>query len=246
MIPTLAAYQRALKDEGLSITAHPGWAEVDRPGPWSPIGVALHHTGTGPTWTTAATIRLLREGRSDLPGPVAHAGLRRSGIVDLVGWHDTNHAGLVDPAVLEAMRKGTLPPAPRSGRDSADGNAALYGLEMYNDGLGEEWPAEQVDAGIRYATALCRLHGWNANHVVFHKGLTTRKPDPKGFPSIATVRSRVAKRLGQPTTRSYVLKDGDGVGEVAARFDVSLRALWNANRDVRWATGARVTIPAGG
>ena len=233
MIPTPTQYVAALKAEGLSLTAHPGWAETDRPGPWAPYGVAVHHTG--PMSTTAAMIDLLRKGRSDLPGPLCHAGARKTGIIDLVGWQDTNHAGLVDPLVLSAIRQGTPAPAPRSGGDSADGNAALYGIECYNDGDGRDpWPARQVDAIVRYCAALCRMHGWNENHVVYHKGLTTRKVDPKGLMSITSLRAKVRDQIGRRSERLYTIRDGDSPRDVAERFDLSVQRLWNANSSIRW------------
>ena len=242
MIPTPTRYVDALKQEGLKLTAHPGWAETDRPGPWEPHGIAVHHTG--PFSTNAAMIDLLRKGRSDLPGPLCHAGIRKSGIVDLVGWQDTNHAGLIDPLVARAIKNGEPAPAPRTGADSVDGNAMLYGIECYNDGDGKDpWPLEQKQAIVLYCAAICRLHGWNANHVIYHKGLTTRKPDPAGLMPIKDLRALVAEALGKRPVRQYVLKDGDGVGEIAAKFDVSLRALWNANITVRWRAGQTITIP---
>jgi hypothetical protein len=242
-VPTLAAYQAALKAEGLPVTAHPGWAEVNRPGPWDPEGVAVHHTG--PWSTVAGMLNLLREGRSDLPGPLCHAAGRPSGIVDLVGWHDTNHAGSNDPAVLAAVKAGKVPPAPRSGHDTADGNARLYGIELIHSGSSSDpWPAAQVEAAVRYCAALCRLHGWNANHVVFHKGLTTRKVDPGGgFPSIRTFRARVKARLDAPITRTHVVREGESPREVADRYGVSVQRLWNSNVGVRWVAGATVNIP---
>jgi hypothetical protein len=243
-VPTLRAYQDALKAEGLAVTAHPGWAELNRPGPWNPTaGVVVHHTG--PWSTVSGMLGLLRDGRSDLPGPLAHAAGRPSGIIDLVGWHDCNHAGTNDPAVLAAMRAGKTPPAPRAGKDSEDGNAQTFGIELIHSGSTREpWPAVQVDAAVRYAAALCRLQGWNANHVVYHKGLTTRKVDPGGgFPSITTFRSRVTKRLADRPARTYIIKEGEGPVLVAERFDVSVRALWNANDGTEWRAGNTITIP---
>jgi hypothetical protein len=244
-VPTLAAYQAALKAEGLPITAHAGWAERNRPGPWDPTaGVVIHHTG--PWSTVAGMLRLLTEGRSDLPGPLCHAAGRPGGIVDLVGWHDTNHAGLNDPAVLGAMRKGDRPPAPRSGRDSEDGNAATFGIELIHKGSGP-WPPEQVECAVKYAAAVCRLQGWNANHVVYHKGLTTRKVDPGGeFPTIASFRKRVTARLAAQPVLTWTLRAGDSPREVADRFDVTVRRLWNANRDRKWEPGTHLTIPRTG
>lgn len=188
---TPAEYTAALKAEGLALTAHPAWTEVNRPGPWNPHGVIIHHTG--PYTSVAGMIDMLRHGRSDLPGPLCHAGGRPSGVIDLIGWHDANHAGMGSKAVLDAVFEDREPPAP--GPDNVDGNESFYGLELIHPGDGiTPWPAKQVESAVRYATALCRLHDWTENSVIFHRGWTTRKIDPRGL-SLAKFRSRVAERL---------------------------------------------------
>lgn len=185
-------YVHALKAEGCRVTAHAGWTEVNRPGPWNPRGVIVHHTG--PWSTVAGMLSLLRKGRSDLPGPLCHAGGRPSGVIDLVGWHDTNHAGKGCAKVLDAVIADR--PAPHPGRDKVDGNASFYGLELIHSGNSKApWPERQVEAAVRYCAAICRLHDWTANSVIYHKGWTRRKIDPNGFPNIETFRHRVAERL---------------------------------------------------
>lgn len=195
-----AQYVKALKAEGCRITGHPGWAETNRPGLWNPRGVMVHHTG--PYATVAGMIDLLRKGRRDLPGPLCHAAGRPSGVIDLVGWNDTNHAGLGSLAVLEAVIRDK--PVPLPSRDSEDGNAAFYGIELIHPGDGRTpWPPAQVEAAVRYCAAVCRLHGWTANSVIFHKGWTTRKPDPRGIGSIINFRARVAERLAHEPSWSH-------------------------------------------
>lgn len=191
-------YVAALKAEGLSLTAHPAWTEVNRPGPWNPHGVIIHHTG--PYTSVAQMIDMLRHGRSDLPGPLCHAGGRPSGVIDLIGWHDANHAGMGSQNVLDAVFADREPPAP--GPDNVDGNSAFYGLELIHPGDGKTpWPDKQVEGAVRYAAALCRLHGWDENSVIFHRGWTTRKVDPRGL-SLAKFRARVAERLAHKASWS--------------------------------------------
>ena len=192
---TPKAFVAALKAEGCHVAAWDGWTDRDRPGPWSPRGVIVHHTG--PPTDVPTMRRILRAGRPDLPGPLCHVGGRPDGTLDLVGWHDANHAGLGDPAVLAAVERGRKPPAPRRGHDRVDGNAAFYGIELIHSGSPRDpFPSIQVESAVRFAAAVCRAHDWNANHAIYHKGWTTRKVDPAtSFPSITAFRERVAERL---------------------------------------------------
>lgn len=252
--PSPAAFVAALKAEGLAVTAHAGWTEVNRPGPWDPEGLVLHHTG--PWSTVAGMLDLLRKGRSDLPGPLCVTGGRPSGIVDLVGWHDTNHAGAGDSAVLAAMRKEQVPPAPRSGHDDTDGNAVTYGHEMIHSGSAKDpWPKPQVHSAVLLGAAVIRLHrarseGWTPNRVIYHKGWSTRKPDPvRGtvdghrFPTITAYRGLVREQL-KTGRATHTITRGQGPNEVADLLGVTVHALWNANRSVRWEPGAVLTIPS--
>lgn len=212
---TTAQYVAALKAEGCRVTGHAGWTEVNRPGPWDPHGVVVHHTG--PYGTVADMIDTLRKGRSDLPGPLCHAGGRPGGVIDLVGWFDTNHAGAGSQRVLDAVLADAATPGP--GPDGPDGNANFYGLELIHPGTGATtirkdargvtiaapWTPEQLDAAVRYCSAVCRLHGWKATSVIFHKTWTARKVDPGGgFPSLLKFQARVAERLKHPASWSPV------------------------------------------
>lgn len=199
------AYVKALKAEGCKVTGHAGWTSVNRPGPWDPHGVIVHHTG--PYRTVADMIDMLRKGRSDLPGPLCHAGGRPDGIIDLVGWFDTNHAGMGARNVLNAVLNDAKTPAP--GLDAVDGNAEFYGLELIHPGkvaatikkdsrgvtIAAPWPAVQMDSAVRYCAAICRLHDWKAQSCIYHKTWSTRKPDPVWQWSLLTFQGRVAERL---------------------------------------------------
>jgi len=63
--------------------------------------------------------RILRDGRRDLPGPLAQLGLRRDGTFVTVAGGRANHNGYG-----------------RWGNNS-------IGVEAYNDGVGEPWPTAQ-------------------------------------------------------------------------------------------------------
>jgi len=192
-----AAFRAALRAEGVTVSEHGTWSTHNRNsvGAWGPAqGVMLHHTaGTN-------SVELCRTGRSDLPGPLCVAVIAKDGTVHLVGYGRTNHAGSGSQAVYDAVRTGTALPS-KPGADAVDGNAHFYGFEIENLGNGRDpYPEAQLAAVEKVAAAVCRAHGWGASRVIAHKEWTTRKIDPSF--SMASMRTRIAKRLGNPTTGS--------------------------------------------
>jgi hypothetical protein len=186
----------ALRHEGLHVVGHPGWRTHNRnsKGPWGPVnGVIIHHTAGRNSTNTLYT------GRSDLPGPLAHAHLAKTGRITLVGHGRANHAGLAarnayDTVIHEAAHH----PQPKANSGTVDGNTHFYGLEIENLGDGRDpYPEAQYDAAVRWATAICRAHGWSANSVVGHKETSIEgKVDPSF--DMGAFRRAVATRLTHP------------------------------------------------
>ncbi|MEU3597801.1 N-acetylmuramoyl-L-alanine amidase [Streptomyces sp. NPDC006798] len=199
---TAAQFEAALRAEGVEVAEVGDWQNHTRTGagrPWGPVnGVVIHHTVTK---RPADPVRICRDGYSGLPGPLCHAVITKDGTVHLIGWGRTNHAGGGDPAVLAAVTAesyGSRPPAPTKGNaDGIDGNRHFYGFECENLGDGKDpWPAAQLDAIERAATALCRIHGWSAKSVIGHLEWSDDKSDPRGF-TMPDLRERVAARLAE-------------------------------------------------
>lgn len=190
---TAHALVKALKKEGVTVDKVRGWRKHNRnhKGAWGPMyGIVLHHTATK---GAKSTIDLVYEGRSDLPGPLAHGVITKDGTVHLVGHGRANHAGLGDDDVLDAVIAEEKPPKPNE--NNTDGNSCFYGFECENLGDGDDpWPDAQLDAIERAAAALCRHHGWHARSVIGHLEWTNQKSDPRGF-SMDDMRRRIAKRL---------------------------------------------------
>ncbi|WP_063829563.1 N-acetylmuramoyl-L-alanine amidase [Streptomyces violens] len=171
----------------------------NRQGRWGPVrGVILHHTGTR---GTERTVELCRDGYPGLPGPVCHAVIDKRGVVWLVGWGRTNHAGLGDPDVLGAVIHEE--PLPADGEASVDGNPWFYGFECVNLGDGyDPWPAVQVDAMVRASAALIKAHGWGLDgdtSLIGHKEWQPGKPDPRGL-DMRELRRRVAAMVRGAST----------------------------------------------
>lgn len=157
-----------LRSYGLKVTVVPGWRKRGRPaytGGFDPVGVLIHHTATTVKWTIAAVLRLLTGGRTDLPGPLAHIGLGRTGRVYLIAAGRANHAG-------QARLSGSVA--------SGDGNELYIGIEAFNDGLGEKWSKRQYNALVLLSAVLSVVVTKNSVHTVRgHKETsTTGKIDP--------------------------------------------------------------------
>ncbi|MFE2166677.1 peptidoglycan-binding protein [Streptomyces sp. NPDC059447] len=188
----------ALRAEGVNVVEHDGWRTHNRnhKGAWGPVnGVVVHHTVSS---GSESSVALCRDGYDELPGPLCHGVIDKAGTVHLIGHGRTNHAGLGDGNVLNAVISETELPAPR--RNDTDGNAHFYGFECVNLGDGNDpWPDAQLDAIERASAALCRAHGWQAASVIGHKEWTNTKTDPRGF-TMDAMRDRIAARLsGRPS-----------------------------------------------
>ncbi|SHN32563.1 N-acetylmuramoyl-L-alanine amidase [Streptomyces yunnanensis] len=186
----------ALLNEGVVVVEHSGWRTHSRAGDgsWGPVyGVIIHHTATS---GIKASVSMCWSGHEDLPGPLCHGLIDKTGTVHLIGNGRANHAGTGDYDVLTAVITegyGNTPPLPRE--NDTDGNARFYGFEGINLGDGKDpWPAEQLEGIERVSAAICRAHGWSAQSVIGHKEWTNTKIDPKGF-NMPDMRARIATRL---------------------------------------------------
>ncbi|MFE4691277.1 N-acetylmuramoyl-L-alanine amidase [Streptomyces sp. NPDC056749] len=198
-----ASFLDALLGEGIDVVEVGSWRTHNRDskGPWGPVnGVMIHHTVTT---GTSATVRIVRDGYSGLPGPLCHGMIAKDGRVHLVGYGRANHAGLGDPDVLAAVIAERSLPVDNEA--STDGNRHFYGFECENLGDGKDpWPAAQLEAIERVAAALCRAHGWSAASVIRHLDWQPGKVDPRGIDWTA-MHARINTRLGvkapgKPTT----------------------------------------------
>jgi hypothetical protein len=176
-----------LRAAGLKVIEHDGWRDRGRPGSFNPVGVLCHHTATRKTSSDSDVVSLLIRGRSDLPGPLCQIGLDRDGRVRLIAAGRANHGG-------RARASGSVA--------AGDANSIYIGIEAFNDGVGEPWPSEQMNAYGVLAAVLCKeVTGNSVRTVRGHKETSvTGKIDPRF--SMDEFRARVAARLkalGAPT-----------------------------------------------
>ncbi|WP_372408374.1 peptidoglycan-binding protein [Streptomyces luteireticuli] len=188
----------ALRVEGITVVEYRDWREHNRNhmGTWGPVnGVVIHHTASS---GTRDSVDLCYDGYDKLPGPLCHGVIDKEGVVHLVGNGRTNHAGLGDGAVLDAVINESALPRPTA--KDTDGNVRFYGFECVNEGDGKDpWPAAQLEAIERVSAAICRAHGWGSGSVIGHKEWKNDKIDPLGF-TMDGMRARVAVRLGSAPT----------------------------------------------
>ncbi len=140
-------------------------------------GVMIHHTVTK---GTVRTVEICQDGYDELPGPLCHGVIAKSGALYMVGWGRANHAGKGDDDVLQAVieERATLP-APNE--LNTDGNAHFYGFECENLGDGKDpWPRDQLDTIAVVSMVICDFHGWTERSVIGHLEWQKGKVDPRG------------------------------------------------------------------
>jgi len=144
-------------------------------------GCVTHHTGSD--GSDSANRNLIVQGRSDLPGPLAHFGLNDDGTVDIISIGRANHAGGGDPDVLRAVQRENydLKPPPSDKHQgeagAADGNDCFYGVEIYYSG--GHPPSKAAYASlVKLWASICDHHGWSAKSVIGHGEWSDYKWDP--------------------------------------------------------------------
>lgn len=174
---TLTWLADVLRADGLKVVEYPNWKTHDRDGSWSPTYGVVHATAAPRSQLDSVQIRVVRDGRSDLPGPIANAVVDRKGV-----WH------VVGGGRCNSTLVGTAGPF------KGLGNTNALSVEGCNDNLTEPWPAVQYDAYVRGWAAWCRRLGWTAAKLVGHKEHTPgRKTDPTF--SMTTFRADVARAI---------------------------------------------------
>lgn len=166
-IPWLVdAARLAVAGTGKQVIAEPGWQNRGH-GPMRVVEVVVgHHTGTP---NTAAgdypSLRIVRDGRADLAGPLAHYGLARSGNVSVIA------AGLCYHAGASAYLGFT------------DLNDEAIGIEAESAGAGG-WTGDQLLIYPRLVTACLQYMRRGVDRYASHRTIARpagRKPDPTGI-----------------------------------------------------------------
>lgn len=153
-----------LRAWGLTVIEQPGWRTRGSAFPATPRVAIGHHTATPASAPgDLPTLRILRDGRSDLPGPLCQVALSRSGVVHVIASGKANHAGQGAWAGISS-------------------SALTVGCEVEHPGTGP-WPPHLLGAFDRVMAALLDGLGQGASKYCGHREWALpagRKVDPGG------------------------------------------------------------------
>lgn len=207
--------------------------------------VATHHTAT----SRAApgdypSLRVVRDGRAGLPGPLCNLGLGRSGTIYVVAAGVAYHAGASAWAGYYDL------------------NDEAIGIEAENDGVGEPWSADQLDAYCRLVAALLYYMRRDASRFAGHKDIALpkgRKIDPAGIDT-GWMRAHVAAYLAAPATihrgatpapgpeREHVVAGGQTLSAIGRLYGVPWQQIATLNglsAPFTITPGQRLRVPGG-
>lgn len=169
-----------LSAAGLDVEAAPGWQKAGKTD-FTPVGIMLHHTA-GPKNGDVPSLGVCKNGRPGLSGPLVQIVLARSGKVHVIAANRCNHAGNGAKEVLDLVKAdqpviGNAVTNKYKDVPDLSGNGYFYGIEVENNGVGEEYPDVQIEVLGKICAAICQSRGWSANRIVHHRQWTTRKAD---------------------------------------------------------------------
>ncbi len=151
-----------LAASGQKVIEETGWKDRGRGEMGDVKGILAHHTA-GPQNGNSPSLKIVRDGRADLAGPLSQLFLARDGTWHVLAAGRCNHAG-------------------NGAWQGATGNSQFIGIEAENAGDGkDEWPVVQMAAYIQGCAAILKHLKADAVMVAGHKEYATprgRKIDP--------------------------------------------------------------------
>jgi hypothetical protein len=176
MTYSLTWLPQVLREAGLKVALVPGWETRGSGDVGTVQGIICHHTA-GPRVGNMPSLRIVTNGRPDLPGPLSQLGLGRDGTYYVIAAGRCTHAGRGDWNGIKA------------------GNTNFIGIEAENTGLSNDfpWPQVQLDAYQRGVAAILKRIGKSAEFCCGHREYALpsgRKSDPtfdmESFRSVVT------------------------------------------------------------
>lgn len=169
-----------LKRAGLKVKKVHGWERRGRNATFTPRWTCFHHTASNRNSGKAPCLGLVIRGTSKIPGPLCNILIGRDGTIFLVAAGYANHAGLGGP---------------NRGVPKNSGNRYLVGFEVENDGRGEPWSRELIQAcDEAFAVTLKFLKRRARGHQGHKEYAPDRKIDPAGI-DMGRDRRRVGRIL---------------------------------------------------
>lgn len=226
----------AARSVGLAVIEVDGWRERGKES-FNPGGVVWHHTA-GASTGEMPSLRVLINGRSDVPGPLCNWGLSRSGVVYIVAAGRSNNAG-------------------KGGWRGMVGNSSVLGIEAENDGR-QPWPARQLDAYYELCAAAERHLRRGVEFQCGHKEWAPgRKVDPHSLgmddfrAAIRAVLEHKEDDVFAMVTETgghvYMPVSGETAVLLSADFKIGFVRVASGSADKGWdiSTGDKTTVPAG-
>jgi hypothetical protein len=165
-----------LRAAGLTVHEVSGW-RTRGASSFGPVrGITVHHTAGSRTSSDAGEIRVLLNGSSSAPPPIAQLYLSRTG-----EWH------VIAAGLCYHNKVGW------GGPNKGYGNDSLLGIEAQHSGGSEPWTARQYDSYVRGVAALVRhqAEGWSPT-VARVAGHREHQPGIKSDPTFNMNRFRTA------------------------------------------------------
>lgn len=161
---------------GLNVVEVDGWKTRGRPYTFEPRAVVFHHTASSLAGGNAPSLRIVRDGRGDISGPLSQVLVARDGTVYVVAAGRANHAGYGGP--WRNIPKDAM-------------NRYGVGVEVENNGIGEPWSEQLLAALDKVYVVLLKGLGLDESWLLGHKEWTPRKIDPAGI-NMGEYRARIA------------------------------------------------------
>jgi hypothetical protein len=218
-MPYLTQLADVARRTGHPVTEVTGWKSRGH-GPQPEVqGIVCHHTAGPAGGGDYPSLRVVRDGRPGLDGPLSQFGLGRSGRIYVIAagrcWHNA--------------------PSTSTRHD----NSSSLGIEAENNGS-QAWPEVQLDAYRRLCAELCREFGLPASRVKAHREVNTSKPDPHHVDMNAFRAAVAALIKGGPSARPLSWTE-------ETVKDLPIVRLGDDNYDVKTVRGclfARGRVPA--
>lgn len=214
-----------LKRWNIPFVEEPGWRTRTNGGGWGDVeGFVVHHTGDDAP--DSADLKIVRDGRVGLSGPLCNVGLEDTGRVRLVAAGAANHAGGGDAAVLRAMIAKQPLPAPRYShaqlgdyKDAIIGNPRFAGVEAFYYAVNSPAQREMMPLLVAaWIDGMNRQNGtsWGGERLIGHKEWQRGKVDPRlfGDDSMNKMRAECA---------AYLKAGPEGVDELSAAAEAMIK-----------------------
>ena len=190
-----------LRDAGLPVREVVGWQTRGHGQMGEVLGVLAHHTA-GPATGDFPSEKVVVNGRSDLPGPLANLGLTRNGTWVVIASGQAWHAGT-----------GSVAWCPKN-----QGNAHLIGVEAESQGTCDDWTPQQRASYPRGVAAILRHFNLPASRAIGHKEWAVgRKIDP-AYWDMTSFRADVAHWMNA----ANITKPGEDWFDMATKEDLAV------------------------